>query len=1050
MAYLSLLTMASLGAYLAIAEPIQVNGVRDGLLHNGASTILVAFSGLSIPGIVLAAMFVGSAVLRHIDARTEELVDAARVRKSVFIGAQFVAGFIAVVASFAAVALGMLIAYATPAVHADSIGPMPWVALAIILFVHLLPNIFFSVAVVLLMVTFTRSLKYAVVGAICIVVMHSVANAMVVDSGTVAAVIDPFAGKAAIDAMAHWNASRLNADAPWDGLILLNRALWSTISLVMVAWALCVSTNGKRARPPKVAKVGTAAPDPRESGNAPVRVEHGKYAEAVKFVYLTRAALHRQLHSLPFWLCAFAMAVASFAYLLFSRSVDGTPVHLLTHYVLRAVLNGSSPAYMFVVGFIAGELVYMERDYRVSRLVDAFPVSDAARAASTLTTMAVLAGLLNLVSLLTGLIFQLAHGDADPEPWLYLQGFAFLTLPVVVFGAMSVAIQWASGNKYIGYLFTALAALIPYGLTMIGVRDHLWIFNTTSPIKYSDMGGFGPFAAPALWFDAYWLSLALAMAWLASSIRQRSDDEPDKRWLHVHAIAARPSLFLPVGVWVCSFIGLGSWIAWNTHVRNAFDAPASFDGARARYEARYASYADIEQPTIGSVDLTVDLHPGKRVARFTGTYVLNNTSRHEIATVALSFDPRTRLTWNSALGDRVIDDRDAGFSTIHLKRPLQPGQSIPLVFDLTYAHQGFTNDGGDTDIIENGTFLTSDLLPAIGYQRSWELSDSAARARFGLGSRASELTESSSTQRQGLPQVDFHAIISTDPDEIAIAPGKRVRSWTCSGRHCDEYASEGKMVNSYGILSGQWVATHARAGDIDIYVYAIPKHPWNIASIIDSARNSVETFGAWYGRYPLTEMKIVEFPEFRVFAQSFPGMIAYSGSLGFSSNTDATDAIDFPYFITAHEIAHQWWGQRLQPAQAAGSLLLTEGMAQYNAIEMMRAYRPASVAPLLHYLRARFEEGSAGQEHEQSVATIDEQAYVAYNKAPLALEAYQEIVGREVASQTIRSFFVAGASGDSAPARGATFVDALRRSVPPGSRDAFDAWFTGKGLPAAH
>lgn len=1010
MAWMGLVAFAGIGVYLGLADPTPVNNVTKGLFHDGAANFLVGLSGLSILGTVVAALFVGTAILRHVEHRTSDLVSTGAVTYATYLAAQFVGGFVLLAAMFAAVVAGMWISFLTPAVPAAALGPMPWRALAVIVFVHLLPNLLFSAAAALVLTTLTRSLKYAVVGALCIVVVHSVANALTIDHPWLGAIIDPYAGQAAVRAMTDWDASKLHAEAPWGGEILLNRCIWLAASIVMVMFALRAKVHQvdrvprtNRSTPPE------AAPSYARRSEATFKTVARPPSTVRAFLALLGRSLAGTLSALPFWLCTVAMAVIVGVYLVFSRSVDGTPVYPLTHYILRAVFYGSSPAYMIILGFMAGELVNNDREHRVTRITDTLPIPDTAAVASPLVAMGCLVGALNLASLLAGIVFQLASGFTDLEPMLYTQGFVLLSLPMLTFGAAAVGIQWLCANKYIGYLFTALLALVPAVLSQVGLSDHLFIFNTTPPIKYSDIGGFGPFGVAVLWFDLYWICGAMAFAWIASGFRQRSDVDVASRWRSTGPRASW-GYRAPVLALVALCMATGTWIAWNTHVRNAFGAGPAPGSSHA---------ASDPQPTVTSVDLKVDIYPKDRALRVAGSYVLTNLSQVALPTLVISWDSRTHITWRSGLGRIIANDPVAGLTIIQLQEPLAKGASLTLGFDLDYAHEGFTNEGGATDVLADGTFVTSDLMPSIGY---------------GHGKAHASL-------------IDFHAVVSTDRDQVALAPGKHLRSWNDHGRRVDEFASERRMVNSYGILSGCWVVTRASIGEVSVEIYASPKHPWNVPTIMEAAKDGLADFGAAYGRYPLTELRIVEFPEYRVFAQSFPGLIAYSGALGFSSRRGAEGTIDFPYFITAHELAHQWWGQMLRPADGPGSLLLTEGMAQYSAIELLRKHRPASVAAALSYLRHRYLEGAAGEVAVPTLASMTDQVYVAYNKGPLAIEAYRGLAGPDTANSTLTTFFAGRSQVDAPAVSGAEFIQALRESVAPGDRAGFDRWFLGTDLP---
>lgn len=58
---------------------------------------------------------------------------------------------------------------------------------------------------------------------------------------------------------------------------------------------------------------------------------------------------------------------------------------------------------------------------------------------------------------------------------------------------------------------------------------------------------------------------------------------------------------------------------------------------------------------------------------------------------------------------------------------------------------------------------------------------------------------------------------------------------------------------------------------------------------------------------------ILEFPGYADFAQAFPNTIPYSETLGFVADLRG-DSLDYVFYTTAHEVAHQWWGHQRQAA----------------------------------------------------------------------------------------------------------------------------------------
>src|SRR5258708_36902003 len=75
-----------------------------------------------------------------------------------------------------------------------------------------------------------------------------------------------------------------------------------------------------------------------------------------------------------------------------------------------------------------------------------------------------------------------------------------------------------------------------------------------------------------------------------------------------------------------------------------------------------------------------------------------------------------------------------------------------------------------------------------------------------------------------------------------------------------------------------------------------------------------------------------------IFAHSFANTIPFSEPIGFVTYVDPKkkDALDLPFYVTAHEVAHQWWGHQEVGANVEGATSLVETLAQYSALMVMK------------------------------------------------------------------------------------------------------------------
>ncbi len=151
-------------------------------------------------------------------------------------------------------------------------------------------------------------------------------------------------------------------------------------------------------------------------------------------------------------------------------------------------------------------------------------------------------------------------------------------------------------------------------------------------------------------------------------------------------------------------------------------------------------------------------------------------------------------------------------------------------------------------------------------------------------------------------------------------------------------------------------------------------------------KDALEYYSRNFNEFQYSQMRIMEFPRYATFAQSFANTIPFSESIGFIAKINNPDKdIDYPYYVTAHEVAHQWWGHQVMDARVKGNAMLSESMAQYSALMVMKhAFPPETLERYLKYeldvyLRGRTTE----RKKEQPLEFVEGQGYIHYNKASL-------------------------------------------------------------------
>jgi aminopeptidase N len=148
----------------------------------------------------------------------------------------------------------------------------------------------------------------------------------------------------------------------------------------------------------------------------------------------------------------------------------------------------------------------------------------------------------------------------------------------------------------------------------------------------------------------------------------------------------------------------------------------------------------------------------------------------------------------------------------------------------------------------------------------------------------------------------------------------------------------------------------------------------------------------------------LEFPRYATFAQSFANTVPFSEGIGFMLKVEEDDDVDVSYFVTAHELAHQWWGHQLFPANVQGSAVLSETLSQYSALMVMKEALPREhIRQFLKEELNRYLSGRASeQKKEMPLALAENQSYIHYGKGANIMFALQDYIGEDSINAALR------------------------------------------------
>jgi hypothetical protein len=389
---------------------------------------------------------------------------------------------------------------------------------------------------------------------------------------------------------------------------------------------------------------------------------------------------------------------------------------------------------------------------------------------------------------------------------------------------------------------------------------------------------------------------------------------------------------------------------------------------------------------------------------------------------------------------KVLDDKDNGFYIYKLSTPLNPGDSIKLDIDLEYFPKGFKNSEAGTAIVYNGTFFNSAYLPSLGYIADGELSEDKARKKYGLGPkpRMASLNDSLARMNTYISNdadwINFECIVSTTPDQIALAPGYLMKEWEKEGRKYFHYKMDSKILNFYSFLSARYKIKKDKWNDVSIEIYYHKGHEYNLDRMINGIKKSLAYYTKNFSPYQHRQVRIIEFPRYATFAQSFPNTIPFSEGIGFIARIDDKDpeSIDYPFYVTAHEVAHQWWAHQVIGGNVQGGTLMSETMSQYSALMVMekefgkQAMKKFLKYEMNQYLRGRAMEGKK----ELPLMLVENQQYIHYNKGSVVMYALKDYIGEDSLNAALAKYIKKVGFQEPPYTTSKEFIEFLRAATP--------------------
>lgn len=1015
---------------------------------NSPYALINLINGLSVFIYFLLPTIIGAAVYRDFKYNTHTILFSYPFTKISYLAGKFLSSLCIVIVITLFIGLGSYVASWLPWANPDMLTNYSFAAYVHIYGVYIIPNLILYGAIVFALVTFSRNVYVGFIAIVILLVIQGLLENLTqeMDNRYLAALLDPFGSEAFQYYTRYWTISEQNdSPLPLEEVIIYNRLIWLGVASVILGafyYFFSFTQTGFSFRSKKSERLTKQNFGGITRVILPDAVHNYSFSENLKTAFFI--ARQDFLYIVRNW-SFISILVVGLVFILITASISGQILGTKTYPVTWQMLMFSGGMFSLFINLLtflfAGLLVHRGTVSRMGLLIDSTPIPNWTLLLSKLIALVKMQMVLLLVILVSGVLIQLYYGYYKFEIGHYLfELYGINLLHYVIWALLAILIQTLVKNYLLGFFITlAISIAIPF-LDSIGVEQTIFKFNQAPSTFYSDMNGYGHSLPRYYLFKFYWLMLGLVFMCTALLFWRRGITQNVKERFTL----AKKRLTLPVTsvilVALLAFAGIGGYIYYENKVLNRDVSARQREEEQIDWEKKYKKYEKLPQPRIVDVNVNMDLIPESRDFKAAGYFVVKNKTAAPIDSLFVLYpDYETKISFDRS-NKKVLQDSVYELNIYTLDQPLQPGDSMKMNFEVHNKPNTILNN--HSGMMENGTFLnSSQLFPSLGYSEGYEITNDDIRKKYGLAPKERMAAADDSVARgntyigRDADWIKFETVVSTAPDQIAIAPGYLVREWEENGRKYFHYKMDRPMLHFFAYNSGRYEVKKEKWNDINIELYYHKGHEYNLDRMTKSVQQSLAYYTKNFSPYQHKQARIIEFPRtYGTFAQSFANTIPFSEAIGFIADVDEEDenAVDYPFSVTSHEIAHQWWAHQVIGANVQGATLLSESLAEYSSLKVLEErYGKSQMRKFLKdaldkYLQGRTFEGKK----EKPLMYNENQQYIHYNKGSLVLYTLSDYIGEKSFNNALKDFIAEVAYQEAPFANSIELVGHLKKATP--------------------
>ncbi|RBW61394.1 hypothetical protein DS884_03535 [Tenacibaculum sp. E3R01] len=1007
------------------------------------------FAGTAQLIFFLFPSIIGVTIFRDYKSEMHSILYSYPFTKASYLFAKFLSGLLIVSLIVLVIGLGVVIGFRLPGTNPEIVNAFNFGAYLHSYLVYVIPNSLLFGAIVFAVVTFTRNIAAGFITIIVLMFVQGLMQSLLSEEGNrlLAGLIDPYGDAALNYYTRYWTLAEQNEAAlPFKGIVIYNRLIWlgvATLIFATVYKKFSFSQNAvtlslfRKEKGDRVTKKNFGSvtrvqlPEVNYNFSFTQNLKNTWKLSNIDFKYIVKA--------LPFIAIVLVGLILTIITLSETGLIFGTKTLPVTWKMLQSGIGAFTLSINIITFLYAGMLVHRGKMAKTNHLIDVTPTPNWVLWLSKLIALLKVQLVLLAVVMFAGIIYQTYKGFYNYELTHYIyELFVLQFIHFAVWALLALFIQTLVGNPYVGlFILIVINFGLPF-LTFAGIEQSIFKYNQGPSFRYSDMNGYGSSLRRYLTYKGYWTLGGLVLLVLTSLFWVRGLPHSFKERLTIFKSRLTVKTITVLGVFLIAFFTLGGRIYYENNIKNERTSRKEREQLRVKWEKDYKKYQGKAQPRIVAVNIDMNIFPKTYDFKSSGTYKMINKTNEVIDSLFLNHNNYPSTFEFNKSTTLVLEDTIQNFDIYKLKTPLQPGDSLELNFTVKNKPNNFFRK--NSPVRRNGTFMNSGIYPSFGYSDGGELTDNKTRKKYGLAKNdlkphPSDSTALGNTYISGDSDwIDFEATVSTDEDQIAIAPGYLQKEWVKDGRKYFHYKMDSKILNFYAFNSAKYEIKKDRWNDVNLEIYYQKGHEYNLDRMMKGIKASLDYNSKNFSPYQHKQVRIIEFPKTGgTFAQSFPNTIPFSESIGFIADVDKKDeGVDYPFAVTVHELAHQWWAHQVIGADVLGATMLSESLSEYVALKVLE--HKAGKTEMRKFLKKSLDgyltQRTMERKREKPLMYNDGQGYIRYQKGSLIFYALSDYIGEEKLNGALKEYVEKVKFQDAPYTTSIEMVDYIQKVVP--------------------